>query len=253
MKHPVGDGVVEDPFATYPDFGRVLDEMAKEGLHLYYHRIRTTFKDDGTRWREKWEIPIRTWMRKARIWDTFSEIFDKGVLSVPHARLKELETTLDDRKLIKILERIREAFQAQKDLADLQSWLMLNEKINHHPRFARFIKEILTEWKISKGEASSPPFFEVAPKGTMEKLRELERVLQFIEGTNPMGRMDGLPVHCSEVLEYLRLWLRSILGLPTDLKNLWSDRDVMNIHGWTGMGRDQGVSGRRADPAVVRA
>lgn len=243
--------ITEDPFTDYPDFGRVLDQMAEKGLHLYYYRVRTTFKDEGTRWREKWEHNIRSWMRKARNWDIFNHFFDKGLLS---ASLIGINTFLNDRKLIEIIEKIRRAFQAQKDLMDFQNCLLLNAKINYPPIFTDFLEESLAYWKKSNGREISLPFFEVAPKGTMEQLKEVGYVLQFLENTSPIGKMDGLPVHSSEVLEYVRLWLRSILGLPTDNENLWSVRDVREIYGWTRMGKKLRCEANpRANLPVMRA
>lgn len=226
--------MTEDPFLDYPDFGRVLDQMAEKGLHLYYHRVHITFKDEGTRWREKWEPHIRNWMREAKTWDIFYRFLDKGTLSISKY-LKEQSLPLHDHKLIEILEKIRRAFQAQEDLRKLQNWLYLNAKINYPPIFADFVEESLSDWEKSKGHEISSPFFEIAPKGTTEQLKDVEYVIQFLENTNPIGKMDGLPVHSSEVLEYVRLWLRSILGLPTDLENQWSVRDVRKIFGWTRM------------------
>lgn len=243
--------MTEDPFAEYPDFGRVLDQMAEKGLHLYYHRVHTAFKDEGTRWREKWEPRIRTWKQKAKIWDAFSYIFNRGVLSAKY--LEDFNIPLDDYKLVEILEKIRKAYQAQRDLIELQNWLLLNAKINHPPAFAEFVERSLAAWKTSKGAEISTPFFEIAPKGTMEQLREVEHVLQFLESTTPMGKMDGLPVHSSEVLEYVRLSLRSVLGLPTDLKYLWSVRDVREIYSWTEMGKKLRCENPRANPPVMRA
>lgn len=245
--------MTEDPFVDYPDFGRVLDQMAEKGLHLYYHRVRTVFKDEGTSWREKWGPRIRTWMQKARMWDTFSHIFERDILSAPKY-FEELSIPLSDYRLVEILEKTRRAFQAQKDLIELQNWLLLDAKVNHPPTFVRFVEKSLADWKISRGDEISTPLFEIAPKGTMEQLGEVEQLIEFLENTNPMGKMDGLPVHNSEVLEYVRLWLRSILGLPTDLKNLWSARDVRKIHGWTRMGKKLRCEAKpRANPAVMRA
>jgi len=242
----------KDPFDEYPNLARVLDQMAEKGLHLYYPRLRTVFKDEGTKWREKWEHHIHIWMKKARILDTFSYILDNGVFSVKH--LEDFGISLGDYKLAQILEKICKAFQAQKELVELQNWLLLNAKINNSPMFVQFIEDSLECWKRAKGDEIQSPLFEVAPKGTMEQLSEVEHVLEFLENTNPMGKMDGLPVHNSEVLEYTRLWLRSIRGLPTDVKNLWSVRDVRKIYGWTGMSKKPRCAEEsRANPAVARA
>lgn len=244
--------MTEDPFVEYPDFGHILDQMAEKGLHLYYHRVRTTFKDEGTRWREKWEHRLHTWKEKARLWDAFSHIVDKGIISDEY--LKDSKITLYDNKLRKMLEKIRMAFQARNDLNELQDWLLLNTKINYPPEFVEFIEKSLADWKSCKGHVISTPNFEVAPKGTIEQLGEVEHVLRFIEGTTPMGKMDGLPVHCSEAVEYVRLCLRSILGLSTDVEYLWSIRDVRKIYGWTRMGRKLGREGEtRANQTVLRA
>lgn len=237
--------MIEDPFLDYPDFGRVLDQMAERGLHLYYHRVRAAFKDAGTRWREKWELRIRAWRRKARIWDAFSRIFDKEVLSVPPIP----DLRVSDPRLAEIIEKIRRAFQAQRDLVELQNWLLLDAKINYPAPFAKFVERSLMEWRTSRGGEVSSPLFEVAPRGTLDQLKEVEQVLRFIESTNPIGKMDGLPVHSSEEFEYVRLWLRSILGLSADGKTLWSVRDVRKIYGWRGMGKKLGCE---ANPEQIR-
>jgi len=245
--------MIEDPFVDYPDFGRVLDRMAEKGLHLYYHRVRNVFKDEGSGWRKKWEPRIRIWMQKAWAWDSFTDIFDRGIPSSSSEHPRDIRIPLDDHGLAEVLEKTRRAFQAQEDLRELQNWLLLDAMKNYSPRFVKFVERSLADWRAPRGDKISSPLFEVAPKGTMEQLMQVEQVLEFLESTSPMGKMDGLPVHSSEVLEYARLRLRSILGLPTGLENLWSVRDVRKIHGWAGVGREPGCEGSPEQIPLPRA
>ena len=245
--------IIENPFVDYPDFGHVLDQMAERGLHLYYHRVRAAYKDEGERWREKWEPHIRVYMQKARAWDILCHLFGKSFFSTSKD-LKDPKIYPYGHRLREILEKTERAFKAQKDLMELQNRLLLKAKMNYSPEFVGFVEGILTEWKWSKNEAISTPLFEVAPKGTMEQLKEVEEVLRFVEGSIPMGKVDGLPVHSSEVLEYIRLLLRSILGLSADIKNLWSVRDVRKIYDWVDVGRKLRCEGNpRANTPAMRA
>lgn len=158
-------------------------------------------------------------MKKARMWDTLCALLESGMH--PGRELSDISDSIFDLKGTFIVEKISSAFQAKLDLESLQFWILIKAKLSGDGKYAEYVEKSLEEWRKSRGAKSVIDDYECAPKGTLERIMEVEEVLHILEDMRPIRKEGGLLFHSSEDLDYIKIRLRIALGLPFDFRKVW--------------------------------